>query len=305
MNYYPFHIGDYLSATRHLSWDEDAAYRRLLDVCYTTEQPLPGERTKIYRLVVAATQEQRAAVDSVLSEFFTQTAAGYQQERVVEELRAMQEKAEASAERTSHERERMARHRQRRAVMFNALRERGIVPPWDIRMDELQRLHDHTCNAAATDLQREQDVSGNAPATAIPTPTPIPIPKKKDSSSAEPTAGRFDDFWRCWPKSPRKVAKAECRKRWEARRLDAKADLILADVQVQKNSQQWRSGFEPAPLTYLNQARWEDSEPQPGVDHQWWLAAGFANAYEAANEGCHEHNADHFRDGKRVEREAA
>ena len=27
MNYYPFHIGDYLSATRHLSWEEDAAYR--------------------------------------------------------------------------------------------------------------------------------------------------------------------------------------------------------------------------------------------------------------------------------------
>ena len=31
MNYYPFHIGDYLSATRHLSWDEDHAYRRLLE----------------------------------------------------------------------------------------------------------------------------------------------------------------------------------------------------------------------------------------------------------------------------------
>ena len=25
MNYYPFHIGDYVSATRHLTWDEDAA----------------------------------------------------------------------------------------------------------------------------------------------------------------------------------------------------------------------------------------------------------------------------------------
>ena len=42
MNYYPFHIGDYLSATRHLSWEEDAAYRRLLDTYYTTEKPVAG-----------------------------------------------------------------------------------------------------------------------------------------------------------------------------------------------------------------------------------------------------------------------
>lgn len=31
MNYYPFHIGDYLTETAHLSWLEDCAYRRLLD----------------------------------------------------------------------------------------------------------------------------------------------------------------------------------------------------------------------------------------------------------------------------------
>ena len=32
------HIGDYLSATRHLSWEEDAAFRRLLDTYYSTEK---------------------------------------------------------------------------------------------------------------------------------------------------------------------------------------------------------------------------------------------------------------------------
>lgn len=43
MNYFPFHIGDYLSATRHLSWEEDLAYRRVLDTYYTNEKPLPAE----------------------------------------------------------------------------------------------------------------------------------------------------------------------------------------------------------------------------------------------------------------------
>ena len=69
MNYYPFHIGDYASATRHLSWEEDLAYRRLLDWCYTSEKPLPNDIAKVCRLVVATTDAQRVAVETVLSEF--------------------------------------------------------------------------------------------------------------------------------------------------------------------------------------------------------------------------------------------
>lgn len=39
MNYYPFHIGDYISHTSHLSDLEDLAYRRMIDLYYQTEQP--------------------------------------------------------------------------------------------------------------------------------------------------------------------------------------------------------------------------------------------------------------------------
>ena len=77
MNYYPFHTGDYLSATRHLTWDEDAAYRRLLDLYYMTEKPLTSEARALHRLVVAVTDEQRSAVDEVLKEFFTLTTEGW------------------------------------------------------------------------------------------------------------------------------------------------------------------------------------------------------------------------------------
>ena len=92
MNYYPFHIGDYLSATRHLSWEEDAAYRRMLDTYYTTERPLPLDMRAVCRLVLATTESQRAAVEIVLGEFFERTDAGWVNHRADGEILAMQEK---------------------------------------------------------------------------------------------------------------------------------------------------------------------------------------------------------------------
>lgn len=90
MNYYPFHIGDYLSATRHLSWEEDAAYRRLLDTYYTTERPLPADLRAVCRLVLATTESQRDAVQVVLEEFFELTDAGWKNGRADAEIEAMQ-----------------------------------------------------------------------------------------------------------------------------------------------------------------------------------------------------------------------
>lgn len=101
MNFYAFHIGDYASATRHLSWEEDLAYRRLIDTYYMREGPLPPDRKQIYRLVVAASKAQRAAVDVILEEFFSLTSEGYTNERCEAELasfRKKSEKARQSAE---------------------------------------------------------------------------------------------------------------------------------------------------------------------------------------------------------------
>lgn len=180
MNFYPFHIGDYASATRHLTWDEDAAYRRMLDVYYTSEAPLPADTKKICRLVVATTKVQRDAVQSVLNDFFECTDAGWVNRRADAEIAAMREKQSGKEEKGAHERDRMKRHRERRASMFEALRAVGIVPKWDTPTSDLQQMFDTHCTEPATPpvtgLQREQVVSGDAPATAIPIPIPLPIP---------------------------------------------------------------------------------------------------------------------------------
>jgi uncharacterized protein YdaU (DUF1376 family) len=88
-------------------------------------------------------------------------------------------------------------------------------------------------------------------------PNQIQIQNKK-ISSVTPTTSRFDDFWASWPSSKRKVARAECEKKWFKLNLDKVADSIIASVGKLKNTEQWTTGFDPAPLTYINQRRWED-----------------------------------------------
>lgn len=98
MNFYSFHIGDYMTKTRHLSWEEDMAYRRLLDVYYGAEKPLPADKKAIYRLVLAQSAKHRQAVDVVLDEFFTLTPNGYENERCNAEIEAFASKRDKAAQ---------------------------------------------------------------------------------------------------------------------------------------------------------------------------------------------------------------
>lgn len=94
MNFYPHHIGDYLTATVHLSWLEDCSYRRLLDVYYSREQAIPIDVAQACRLVRASSKDERKAVETVLQEFFTQTPTGWAHGRCDEEIQKAKEAAE-------------------------------------------------------------------------------------------------------------------------------------------------------------------------------------------------------------------
>lgn len=101
MNFYSFHIGDYMTKTRHLSWEEDIAYRRLIDVYYGAEKPLPADKRAVYRLIVAVSPKQKQAVDAVLAEFFELQSDGYHNDRCDAELAAhasKRDKAKQSAD---------------------------------------------------------------------------------------------------------------------------------------------------------------------------------------------------------------
>ena len=98
----------------------------------------------------------------------------------------------------------------------------------------------------------------------------------------------FVRFWTAWPRSPRKVAKAACLTRWCKRSLESQADEIVAHVTAMAKARQWRDGFEPAPLTYLNQSRWldgEDGGDAPDDARPWYVRAGFGDERSAVAAG--------------------
>jgi uncharacterized protein YdaU (DUF1376 family) len=66
MNFYPFHIGDYISHTSHLTDEEDLAYRRMIDLYYMIEAPFINDREWIARRVRSTPQ----IVIELLHEFF-------------------------------------------------------------------------------------------------------------------------------------------------------------------------------------------------------------------------------------------
>lgn len=100
MNYYPHHIGDYLRDTSHLSLLEHGAYRRMLDLYYASEKPLPLDNDGLCRLIQAKSKLERDAVATVLQEFFLRSQDGWRNARADLEIIKAQEKsgkAKASA----------------------------------------------------------------------------------------------------------------------------------------------------------------------------------------------------------------
>jgi uncharacterized protein YdaU (DUF1376 family) len=129
----------------------------------------------------------------------------------------------------------------------------------------------HRCDAEIAKYQaqvannRQLGKRGGRPkkTESVTEPEPKVNPKKIQNKnintlSQATTASRFNEFWSAWPTSKRKVAKAACEVKWLKLNLDNVADQIIAHVNSIKGSEQWTTGYEPAPLTYINQRRWED-----------------------------------------------
>jgi len=204
-----------------LSFVEDAAYSRLIRKYYAQEKALPADLKAVQRLVGARSKEEREAVETVLAEFFELREDGYHNTRCDEEISRYQDK-QAKAKASA-----------------------------DARWNKQRLQSDGNANASPDAMRTHSE--GNAHQT------PDTRHHKKHSSVPDAPDPGFAQFWETWPKTDRKTAKAECAKRWKARGLEGMAATIIADVASRKQTRQWQEGFEPAPLTYLNQRRWEDS----------------------------------------------
>ena len=100
---------------------------------------------------------------------------------------------------------------------------------------------------------------------------PVRIEKRREREEKNiyvvKTTDRFSEFWELYP-TTRKVNKKTCLERWANKNLDAIADEVITYVKKMKDTQSWKDGFSPAPLTLLNQERWNDGDV-PNVRKVW------------------------------------
>ena len=90
MHYYQFNIGDYIKSTNHLSIEEDITYRRLIDLYYDTEQPIPNDNPRVLRRIRLGS-EYLESLEIILNEFFCLTGKGWENKRCNEDIESYQE----------------------------------------------------------------------------------------------------------------------------------------------------------------------------------------------------------------------
>ncbi len=88
-------------------------------------------------------------------------------------------------------------------------------------------------------------------------------PEKNAADAIAPEPAGFAEFWQTWPTSSRKGGKANCLAKWKKSHFEKQSEKIIAHVHMMRKSNDWQKNsgeFVPAPLTYLNQCRWDGSE---------------------------------------------
>ena len=94
MIFYKFFMGDYQRDTNRLSFVEDAAYRRLLDEYYATEEMLPLDHDELYTATRAVREPEQKAVDKILERYFIKETGGYRHNRAEQEIEAYHAKSD-------------------------------------------------------------------------------------------------------------------------------------------------------------------------------------------------------------------
>lgn len=245
MNFYKRFMGDYAKDTAHLTLAEHGAYTLLLDHYYATEKPLPEDYQALYRICRAFDKKEQMAVRSVVDAYFPVSDGGRINMRAYKQLIEDTNRVETA----------------------RANGKKGGRPKKETQQEPNGKPKNNPAGFNS-DNPKETQQEPNTKAHHSQSHTN----KKHMSVSTDDKGLRFEEFWQSWPKTQRKVAKAECKKKWRLRKLDSFADKIISHVEAMKQTKTWLDGFEPAPLTYINQRRWLDGLPassaeQPALEY--------------------------------------
>ena len=112
------------------------------------------------------------------------------------------------------------------------------------------------------DQPNDQQVTSKRPASDQQVTTNKKIKKnKKDKKEKKTTPVGFADFWASWPTPhKRKTSMSRCLEKWTEDKLESRAAHVLAVLEQDKASDDWRKDegeYICAPLVWLNQRRWD------------------------------------------------
>lgn len=146
MIYFEMYPGDYLKDTTRLSLIEHGAYFKLMLAYYAEEQALPDSLAELYIIAGAITSGDKAAVKKVAERYFPVAEDGLRHSKRCDEQIATAQARIAEGQgrredRKNSEAERQARTRARRTMLFEDLRNVGVVPDGMATMTELKALH--------------------------------------------------------------------------------------------------------------------------------------------------------------------
>ena len=259
MNYFSFHIGDYAVHTRYLSLMEDLAYRRLLDLYYTLEGPIPSLDPA--REIGMAGYELDVA--AVLRKFFVEIEGFWHSARCNEEIAKYLEAEPEREAKRENERDRQRRTRERRKELFDTLRAKGVVPAYDTPMSELQTLVSRVTSqpvprdATATQVPVTNNQKEREPrATRLPAPFVLESEWREWAKAHRPdldpdlTAAKFADYWHAKPtKDGRKLDWLATWRNWVREERPPKTTPIDVARQTVQAKPQSDSYLKEAPMT--------------------------------------------------------
>jgi uncharacterized protein YdaU (DUF1376 family) len=223
MHHFRFHIGDYRGATAHLTNEEDLTYRRLIEMYYDREGPLPLETQWVSKRVRVPVE----MVEQMLSEYFVATNDGWRHPRCDQDIADYHTQVE--------------KNRTNGKLGGRPRKVRSNGNPLGL-----------SNNPLATHSQPTGNPLESQPVTSNQNPTTV-----NQGRGATPYSGGFEVWWKVYP---RRVGKGEAFKAWKkgatsslTRHAIMKATAELAAVTKDVK-------FVPNPATWLNQRRWEDDQ---------------------------------------------
>lgn len=232
MHFYPFHIGDYVLHTRHLTPMQDLVYRRMLDLYYTHERPLHKDADFVARQI--GLPDLVEDVDDVLAEFFDLVdGQDHHNPRADREIALYRARVEAAS----------------RAGKASA----------NARSTPVQRqLNERSTNVQPTMNHEPVTKNQEPPVQSTVAAAPVVVWDERQPILKGEQAVQFAAFWDAYGY---RKAKAAAERAWK--RIAPSQILCAKIVAAAKAYRASPIEMRKHPATWLNAACWEDEADRP------------------------------------------